>query len=388
MKEFSKSNQYLLKSAYFTIFAQGFYLLIIGAALPSLRAEYHLDYKISGAMMSVQSVGYLVSGAVFGILPRYFDVKKVYILLGNLAFAGLLIMTLTGNPILLLISMGLTGVSKGCVGNFNNQIVSNLTGNDAGKLNFLQACFAMGACAAPLTAVLCGADWRLAFRVVIAAGVANLLFSLRMKIGPDAYNVSGKEAADFGFFKKKVFWICALFLSCYMAIEACVMGFLVTYYVDTGMTGESGARFYSTLLWVALLIGRLESARLSAKIKPYILLTAMTAGAAVSFTLFIFGQLPVLIVIGSVGLGLFMAGMYGTAVGDVGNLLEKYPMCMGVFIVIPGIVATVIPGAVGIVADAVGIRKGLMVLYILITLLFVISFINIRFHHSASKEIV
>ena len=41
--------------------------------------------------------------------------------------------------------MLMTGISKGSCGNYNNSIVSNLSGNDASKLNFLQACFAIGA---------------------------------------------------------------------------------------------------------------------------------------------------------------------------------------------------------------------------------------------------
>ncbi len=74
---------------------------------------------------------------------------------------GLGMILFTGNPLLLLCAMLLTGLSKGSCGNYNNSIVSNLTGNDASSLNFLQACFAIGACIAPLIALICGASWRM-----------------------------------------------------------------------------------------------------------------------------------------------------------------------------------------------------------------------------------
>jgi fucose permease len=186
---------------------------------------------------------------------------------------------------------------------------------------------------------------------------------------------------DFGFFRSKVFWICAAFLSCYMAIEACIMGFLVTYYVDTGLVSEGRAQMLSILLWAAVLIGRLASSALSRKYRPAHMLLVMSVGVAVSFLLFIFGGSIIPVTIGSVGLGLFMAGMYGTAIGDVGDLLEKYSMSMGMLIVIPGLVSTLMPSLIGILADLWDIRRGMMAIFALIILLLAVTMVNLRQKH-------
>ena len=335
----NRQNRYLLNCMYLNQTSMGIYLLLIGAVLPLIRAEYGLSYKLSGIMMGVQSCGYFLAGLAAPLLPGLFGIKKTYLALANLALIGLGLIIFTGNPLLLLFAMLLTGLSKGSCGNYNNSIVSNLTGNDASSLNFLQACFAIGACIAPLIALICGASWRMAFLTEIVIGIAILVYCLGMKIGKDAYPVSvSKSGMDFGFFRSKVFWICAAFLSCYMAIEACIMGFLVTYYVDTGLVSEGRAQMLSILLWAAVLVGRLASSALSRK-------------------------------------------YHGTAIGDVGALLEKYSMSMGMLIVIPGLVSTLMPSLIGILADLWDIRRGMMAIFALIILLLAVTMVNLRQKH-------
>ena len=374
-----RQNKYLLRCMYLNQTSMGIYLLLIGAVLPMIRAEYGLSYKLSGVMMGVQSAGYFLAGLAAPLLPGLFGIKKSYLVLANLALAGLVMIMFTGNPFLLLCAMLMTGLSKGSCGNYNNSIVSNLSGNDASKLNFLQACFAIGACIAPLIAFVCGDSWRMAFTAEIAIGIVILLYCLGMKIEDGAYPAPGRGTGmDLGFFRSKVFWICAAFLSCYMAIEACIMGFLVTYYVDTGLVPEGRAQMLSILLWAAVLIGRLACAALSRIFRPVHMLLVMSVGVAVSFILFIFGGSVIPVTIGSVGLGLFMAGMYGTAIGDVGDLLEKYSLSMGMLIVIPGLVSTLMPSLIGILADLWDIRKGMMSIFALIILLLAVTIADLR----------
>lgn len=374
-----KQNEHLMRCMYLNQTSMGIYLLLVGTVLPMIRDEYGLSYKLSGLMMGIQSVGYFLAGLAAPLLPGWFGIKKTYLLLANLALAGLGIIMLTGNPFLLLCAMLMTGISKGSCGNYNNSIVSNLSGNDASRLNFLQACFAIGACIAPLIAFLCGSSWRMAFTAEIVIGIFILLYCLWMKIEKRAYPAPGRgQKVDFGFFRSRVFWICAVFLSCYMAIEACIMGFLVTYYVDTGLVSEGSAQMLSILLWASVLIGRLACAALSRRFQPVHMLLVMSVGVAVSFTLFIFGGSIASVMIGSIGLGLFMAGMYGTAIGDVGDLLERYSMSMGMLIVIPGLVSTLMPSLMGILADLWDIRKGMMSIFALIVLLLAVTIVDLR----------
>lgn len=371
----SAPHRHLTYNLFITLFAMGIYLTLIGSLLPQIQAEYHISYQIGGMMMSVQAIGYLITGALIGIPPRYFGAKITYLSFNALAFVGLLFIMLTGNPFILLSSMLLTGISKGSNGNFGNSIISNLTDNDSSMQNLLQAFFALGACAAPLIALLCGSSWRMALIITMAIGVPNLLFGTRVTIDPEAYSQT-KIMLEFGFFREKIFWVCAAIMGCYLAIEASVMGWLVTFFVDTGSSSESAAQMIATGLWAALLIGRFASAWLANHFAPYQMLAVMVLGTVVCFTGLMFRSSLIPMAVSAIGLGLFTAGMYGTALADTGDLSQRYPLSMGMFIAIPGIFATIVPSAIGTIADQIGIHSGMLFLYAPIAILLTVTAVH------------
>lgn len=371
LKKMSGAHRYLVYDVFLAYFAMGIYLILIGSALPSIKEEYHISYQIGGFMMSVQQIGYLMMGIFVSLIARRIGAKITYLFFGILAFVGLALMMLTGNPYILLFAMLLTGLCKGSTANFGNQMVSTLSNNDSSLLNLAQAFFAVGACAAPVIAMICGASWRLSFGITIAIGIVSFIHGLRVKIGPEAFlqeQTAGK--IDFGFFQTRIFWICCLLLLCYLAFEASVMGWLVTFLVDSDIADETTAQLLATGLWVAVLVGRLLSTWLATKFRPYQMIAVMTLGVAACFTLLMFSHSLVWIAIAVIGVGLFMAGMYGTALGGSDNLIGRYPMCMGMFIVIPGIGAAVTQSVIGMIADRIGIRSGMYFLYALIAILF------------------
>lgn len=59
----------------------------------------------------------------------------------------------------------------------------------------------------------------------------------------------------------------------------------------------------------------------------------------------------ILVEIGTIGTGLFMAGLYGTAMGNSGTLMKRYPLCMGMFIVLPGAVSITVLALIGALAQ-------------------------------------
>ena len=284
-KMMSKQQRYLIFDIFIAYFAMGLYLILIGSALPLMKAEYGISYRVGGLMMSAQQVGYLVIGVFISMIARRFPVKTVYLSFGILAFVGLALMMVTGNPFVLLFAMLLTGICKGSTCNFGNQFVSTLSGGNASLLNLSQAFFAVGACAAPLVAMLCGASWRLSFAITIAVGVVMFEHGLRVEIGSDAYiREESTQTVDFSFLRTKIFWMCAIILLCYLAIEGSVMGWLVTYFVDSGATDESTAQLLATALWGALLVGRFASAWLSTRFRPHHMIAVMSLGVAMCFS--------------------------------------------------------------------------------------------------------
>ncbi len=387
LKDMSKRQRYLIYDFFIAYFAMGLYLILIGSALPSIKADYGISYRIGGLMMSAQQIGYLVTGVCVSMIAQRLSVKAVYLGFGILAFVGLALMMVTGNPFVLLFAMLLTGSCKGSTCNFGNQLVSTMSGSNASLLNLAQAFFAVGACAAPLVAMVCGTSWRLAFAITIAVGIVMFLHGMRVEIRPeDSVSNEDSGTVDFGFFRTKIFWLCAALIMSYLAIEGSVMGWLVTYFVDSGVAKESTAQLLATALWGALLVGRFASAWLSTRFRPHHMIAVMSLGVAVCFTGLMMSHTLVPMTVSAIGLGLFMAGMYGTALGGSENLMEKYPMCMGMFIAIPGIGAALTQSAIGTIADHIGIRGGMCFLYVLVAVLLVAAALFFVYHQKKTVK--
>ena len=387
LKDMSKRQRYLIYDFFIAYFAMGLYLILIGSALPSIKADYGISYRIGGLMMSAQQIGYLVTGVCVSMIAQRLSVKAVYLGFGILAFVGLALMMVTGNPFVLLFAMLLTGICKGSTCNFGNQLVSTMSGSNASLLNLAQAFFAVGACAAPLVAMVCGTSWRLAFAITIAVGIVMFLHGMRVEIRPeDSVSNEDSGTVDFGFFRTKIFWLCAALIMSYLAIEGSVMGWLVTYFVDSGVAKESTAQLLATALWGALLVGRFASAWLSTRFRPHHMIAVMSLGVAVCFTGLMMSHTLVPMTVSAIGLGLFMAGMYGTALGGSENLMEKYPMCMGMFIAIPGIGAALTQSAIGTIADHIGIRGGMCFLYVLVAVLLVAAALFFGYHQKKTVK--
>ena len=387
LKDMSKRQRYLIYDFFIAYFAMGLYLILIGSALPSIKADYGISYRIGGLMMSAQQIGYLVTGVCVSMIAQRLSVKAVYLGFGILAFVGLALMMVTGNPFVLLFAMLLTGICKGSTCNFGNQLVSTMSGSNASLLNLAQAFFAVGACAAPLVAMVCGTSWRLAFAITIAVGIVMFLHGMRVEIRPeDSVSNEDSGTVDFGFFRTKIFWLCAALIMSYLAIEGSVMGWLVTYFVDSGVAKESTAQLLATALWGALLVGRFASAWLSTRFRPHHMIAVMSLGVAVCFTGLMMSHTLVPMTVSAIGLGLFMAGMYGTALGGSENLMEKYPMCMGMFIAIPGIGAALTQSAIGTIADHIGIRGGMWFLSMLVAVLLVAAALFFVYHQKKTVK--
>ena len=386
LKSMSRKHQYLMQDIFIAYLAMGVYLTLIGSVLPAIKAEYQISYQVGGWMMSAQQIGYLVAGIAASLIAGKIGVKVTYLSFGVLAFIGLALMMVTGNPVVLLFAMLLTGLCKGCTANFGNQITSTLSNNDSSLLNLSQAFFAIGTCLAPIITMLCGTSWRTAFAITIAMGVITFLHGLRTEIGPEAFHQeSNNGKPDLRFFKKGIFWICCLLLMCYLAFEASVMGWLVTFFVDSGAATETTAQLLATALWVAVLIGRFASAWFATRYRPEHMIVVMTIGVAACFSIMMFSHTFVPMAAATFGLGLFMAGMYGTTLGGSDNLIGQYPMCMGMFIVIPGIGSAITQSAIGTLADQAGIRGGMYFLYILLAILILSTILFLRYHSKKNR---
>ncbi|AZP04492.1 MFS transporter [Jeotgalibaca ciconiae] len=368
-------EKYIMKCVYYVFAVNGLYGMIMGSLLPYISEAYNLSDTVSGSLLSSHYVGNLLASFIAGILPIYLGRKKAIIFLSSFVTAGFLLMITTGNPFLLILSFFFTGLSRGSISNFNNSIVNEISNSSSAALSFLHSIFAIGALLAPYLVIgavhLIGVNgWRLAGVVIIILTALSIFFFSRMKM-PEEPVERKKKVVSYDFMKKKTFWILAGTLFFYLCGESTINGWLVKYFVDSGILTIGYSQFLASLLWVGVLLGRLAVSAIGDRFPRIYVLYALTLTTTLFFVVLLASRNQMMITFAILGLGLSMAGIYPTTIAATGGFIKDYPMAMGILLVLGGIGSIVMPTITGALSDqfgifygmaAIGVALGLMIL--------------------------
>jgi MFS transporter, FHS family, glucose/mannose:H+ symporter len=376
-----KHRRYILNCCYFVFAVNGLYAIILGSLLPLISKEYGLNNTVSGSLISAHRVGNLIAGLVAGILPLYLGRKKSIMFLCTFVVMGFSIMILTGNPVLLILGFLFTGLSRGSISNFNNTVVNEVSNSSPSALNFLHSIFAIGALSAPFLVILCtnilgDTGWKASAAVIVVLGVISIFLFSKMKID-DVQKRKSKVNISYDFLKSKYFWISGGILFFYLCAESAINGWLVKYFIDSGIMTIQYAQMLASLLWVVILAGRLTCAVLGDRVPKKTLLLATSIGTAVFYLLLLYTRNIVVITIAIMGLGYSMAGIYATTVSTVGGTIKTYPMAMGVLLTMGGIGAIIMPILTGAISDAFGIFAGMSAIIFAILLMIFCVVLNV-----------
>lgn len=358
---------------FYAYLSLGLVLIMLGAILPDLKADYALSYQIGGALLSVQSVGYVLAGLLAGYLPLLAGIKVSYLLIQLSVTLGFFMLLISGNPVWLLAAMLLIGIGKGGITNYNNLLMNIYSEGNAGPLNILHACFAAGAVIAPLI-VLAVSGWRTAVIIGCICCAASLVFLVLagfsdkdLQASEDTGSIKEdrvKKKVDYGFFREPLFWITVMICFFYQAVEASFMGWMTSFLIDTGAMEASLAQFTTSVLWMALLAGRLLCSIAAAKFKPGHMILALTLITSAFLVLLLRSGSPEGLILATAGIGLGMSGMFGTSVSNAGDIFSRYPVCMGFFVFLTSMGAIVAPAVIGTVANTAGMHAGMSTLLI------------------------
>ena len=363
---------------FYAYMSLGLVLIMLGSILPEMKSDYALSYQVGGALLSVQSVGYVLAGLLAGYLPFVLGIKISFILIQLSVTLGFVMLLVSGNPVWLLIAMFLIGIGKGGITNYNNLLMNIYSEGNAGPLNILHACFAAGAVIAPLIAMVV-AGWRPAVIIGCVCCAASLAFLLPAGFSdkdletsdasdaPDAADRvkdNRKKKVDYGFIKETLFWVTVIICFFYQAVEASFMGWMTSFLIDTGVMAESLAQFTTSVLWMALMAGRLLCSAAAAKFSPRSMILALTLITTGFMAVLLQTKSPAGLIIATAGIGLGMSGMFGTSVSNAGDIFSKYPVCMGFFVFLTSMGAIVAPAIIGSVANTHGMHIGMSTLLV------------------------
>lgn len=375
----SPDKKFIVKTVLYLQLLQGIYVVMLGSVLPMMRIEYNISYKIGGLLLSSHQFGVIITGLLASFLPLYLGMKNSMVILNTVTYIGFGFMLLTGNIKLLLIGFLLSGIGRGAIVNYNNVIINDLAGENAGPLNLAHGFFAVGAFISPFVVLSMtnenASGWKYAIVCVVVLGSISIIRCQMMKLDNERGHSVGKSVTSLGFFKYKIFWITAAILFSYMSVEASIMGWMASYFIDLGLVNIQYSQALVSILWGALLIGRFLCIPLSAKFLPDRLLLGLSLCTLISFVI-LMQSTGIWIIISTIGLGLGMSGIYASSVSNIGWIFREYPLAMGIFCALSGVGAVIMPSLMGVISDIYGIHFGMTTLIIVVLALVILSFWN------------
>lgn len=355
----------LLRCVLFTFFVSGAASQPLGSFIPFLREQYGFSYDLSGVLLSCQSTGNLISILLSGFLPICLGRRRAILTTSVwMAAAYLIFASGLGSPALFVAAFTMTGIARGGNSNFSNTMISTLPGDRATRgYNLLHGCFAVGALLSPLVLVFCtgrfpGTGWRLVAVLLALLCLSQIAVYATMPL-PQEPAGGGVRAVDHSFLKVKQFWLGSAMLFFYISAEYAIVGWLVSYLQDTNVLSASWSQVMNSLLWLVIFCGRMIGAAVTGKISRGRLLLIDGVGFCAFFLVMFFSRSPALIVLGLMGVGLFMATIYPTAFAFGSDCIRGNDLGCSVMIFAGSAGGILTPALVGLVAERAGIRAGM-----------------------------
>ena len=355
----------LLRNVLFAFFVSGSASQPLGSFIPFLREQYGFSYDLSGVLLSLQSTGSLISVLLAGILAVCLGRRRAVLITSVwMAVAYFIFASGYGTPVLLMAAFLMTGIARGGNTNFCNTMMSTLPGDKATRgYNMLHGCFAVGALLSPLMLVLCvnlwpGMGWRLVAVLLALLCLCQLVTYAKMPI-PKEPEGNSLKTVDRSFFKVKQFWLGSAMLFFYISVEYAIVGWLVSYCQDTGILSADYSQMMNSLLWLVIFCGRMIGAAITGKVSRGKLLVADGVGLCTFFLVMFVSRTPGPVVLGLMGVGLFMATIYPTAFAFGSDCIRGNDLGCSIMIFTGGAGGIITPFRVGQVAEHAGIRAGM-----------------------------
>lgn len=356
----------MLRCVLFAFFVSGAASQPLGSFIPFLRDAYGFSYDLSGILLSCQSVGNLITILITGFLPYYIGRRKtVLVTAGWMAVAYLIFASGLGSPAIMVAAFLMTGLARGGNSNFSNTMVSTLPGDRAAKgINLLHGCFAIGALLSPIVLVMITerwpvSGWRIMAGLLALLCVSQIIVYITMPVPDMAGEKKGVRSADRSFLKKRTYWMGTAMLFFYISTEYAIVGWLVTYFQDSGLLSDNVSQLMNSLFWLLMFIGRMIGASIIGKVSKEKLLLVDGFGLCAFFLLMFFSRSAPPIIIGIIGVGLFMATIYTCAFSFGSECVKGNDLGCSLMIFAGSAGGVITPALVGLVAEKRGISAGM-----------------------------
>lgn len=385
-----KQQNRLIANTLFVFAVSGASSMLMGNLMPFLREMYGISYARAGFLLSLPSWGNLASIFITGYMPTYIGRRKTVLMTSVWMFISFLLVSMgIGGAAILPFICTMIGFSRGGNSNFSNTMMSTLPGNKSAiGYNLLHGAYAVGAVISPIALILCtrnnDAGWRYMTAGIVVLCLIQVLVYAKMELPAEKITKSIKSV-DRSYLRNRNFWLGTAILFFYISTEYAIVNWMVTYFKDTGVLSAEVSQLMSSLLWVVMFIGRMIGAALVGKVSRKIILVVDGVGLTAFFLLVFFSRTQLPIFIGIMGVGLFMATIYTTALALGTQSIKGNDLGVSNMILIGSTGGIITPAVVGMVAEKAGIQVGMGVV-VLVTVLLLGTILFSVFSKGGSEE--
>jgi len=369
----------ILVGSFFAFFVNGIAALMTGAVLPYLIEEYHFSYSLSGTILALQAVGFIVSGIVCDVISLRIG-RKLTLILGALCFfagyAGILLIT---SPVGVTTLIFITGIGWGIFNTILNAVISEESGGKASVINILHMFFAAGAFSAPfMISILLQfqLSWKISVVILSVLSLALIPFFGAMPLQRTAFS-KPQAAVSFSFLRNGHYLLFMGIIFFYAATENGINGWLVTFLLNGGRMDDIGAHNVLTVFWVSIIFGRLMCSYLSRVLPPQTIVLLLSSTGLVLITLFLLIPIPWLSYLLAFLLGASLSGILPTTIANASFLVQESALAGGVLLSCAGLGGASANYIIGLFAQGVGISSSMLCLLVSAAILVLLVIMNV-----------
>ncbi len=297
--------------------------------LPQIIADFDLSLTVAGLLFPAKAVGGFAGGLIAGPLIDRYGTKPI--ILGCLATAALGLLLTGYGPtwVALLVGFLLSDIGQRALSTCLNTLVAEANPHDPARyLNYLHGVYGIGALLAPLLIgiwLLEGYDWRPVFKIAALLWIALLAFAARATFPRLKQDVRRKPALDRGLFQSSLFLMLFAVAFCYNGVAVPLLGWISTYLDQAGTLHPFWSASMISIFYVALTAGRFICGALAKRLGFERTIFACALGAAAAYPLVITAVDPWALGIGVLLSGLFLSGLFPTALAVANAAFPERP---------------------------------------------------------------
>ncbi len=347
----------------------------IGALIPQMIRDLGWSYTHAGLVLAAGSASFVLSTTAAGfVLPRL-GIRLTAAAGLGLEVLGLLLFGAWPGVAVSALVYALLGVGFGAMEVAGNELVISMERSGRGQLmNLVHAGFAVGGIAVTWATswfLASGGNWRLVYRMISAATLLAAVFMISRPAlaaaGSVRVSAGGTHARrrHGGLHRDHSLALLMLLLSAmgvYVSVELGVAAWMSEFIVAAiGGSAAQGARVVS-LYWLGLCLGRVGVGLLHRGTRHAGVIMALSAVAVVGLAITVPAGSMGWAAAGAVVTGVGLSALYPLLISLAGS---EYPnrrsQVMGLTSASGGLGAMLVPLAITAVAEAFGIRRGMLV---------------------------